>query len=146
MVQVWAHFFCFYGIFAVLDPLLVLIVDLIVGNYDCASQPICDVDISVRQPLQQYVLNDANKVIYQCRWKSAHSKLLLLCDHDVFCPQAEGCFCIEGDAFKLAVLTENQSNSAVVGILLTVAIYVLIAALTTVLLYQYFMFVYLNGE
>jgi hypothetical protein len=104
-ISVWAHFFCFFGIFAVLDPLLVLIVDLIVGNYDCASQPICDVDIS-----------------------------------------AEGCFCIEGDAFKLAVLTENQSNSAVVGILLTVAIYVLIAALTTVLLYQYFMFVYLNGR
>jgi hypothetical protein len=87
-----------------LDPLLILIVDLVIGNYDCASQPICDVDLS-----------------------------------------AEGCYCIEGDAFKLAVLTQQGSNSPVVGALLTVGIYVLTAALTAVMLYQYFMFVYLDG-
>mmetsp|Transcript_49201 Transcript_49201/g.73153 ORF Transcript_49201/g.73153 Transcript_49201/m.73153 type:complete len:919 (-) Transcript_49201:155-2911(-) len=100
-----SHFFCFFGIFAVLDPVLVLIVDLIVGNFNCASQPICAVDLS-----------------------------------------ADGCFCIEGDAFKLGELTMMRTNSAIVGILLTVAIYVLVATLTGVLLYIYFMYVYLNGR
>ena len=88
-----SHFFCFFGIFTTLDPLLVLIVDLTVGNFDCASQPICDVDLS-----------------------------------------ADGCFCIEGDAFRLSILTAKQSNSSVIGILLTVAIYVLISALTAAML------------
>ena len=105
VLQELSHFFCFFGIFAVLDPVLVLIVDLIVGNFNCASQPICAVDLS-----------------------------------------ADGCFCIEGDAFKLGELTMMRTNSAIVGILLTVAIYVLVATLTGVLLYIYFMYVYLNGR
>lgn len=104
-VGLWSHFNCFFGIFAVLDPILVLLVDLIIGNFDCASQPICEVDIS-----------------------------------------AEGCFCVEGDAFRLALFTEQQSSSAVIGILLTLALYVLICVLAALLLSVYFMRVYVDGR
>ena len=77
--SVWSHFNCFFGLFAVLDPIVVLLVDLIVGNFNCAAQPICDVDLA-----------------------------------------DEGCFCVEGDAFRLSKFTETHSSSAVIGILLTV--------------------------
>merc|ERR1711937_557751 len=41
-----SHFICFYGFVSLFDPVLILLVDLILGNYNCEKIPACDFDIS----------------------------------------------------------------------------------------------------
>merc|ERR1712216_1091286 len=102
---VLSHFFCFTGFMVFLNPLLILLMDLIIGNYNCQSYPICSAK-----------LDDIN------------------------------CFCAEGDAFKMSEISMQDNQSALVGALLTILLYILMMILSGCILYYYVFYVYLHGR
>merc|ERR1712137_1263105 len=45
-VSALSHFICFYGVMSLLDPVLILLVDIILHNYGCDKVAVCNVDMS----------------------------------------------------------------------------------------------------
>ena len=84
---------------------LILVVDLIMGNYNCEAIPLCANDIA--DPL---------------------------------------CQCVTGDFFKLPVLTEQEHGSPFIGILITLGLYLGLMVLSTILLYLYTMWIFMNQK
>jgi len=100
-----SHFVAYFGFGAVLDAGLILVVDVVAGNFDCGRLAACATDIS----------NDA-------------------------------CKCSEGDAFKLYNRFSSNEGSGVVGIVLTVLLFVVLLLVALFVLYTYLVKLHLDGR
>lgn len=59
-ISVVSHFICFYGFMSFLDPVLIFVVDLIMGNFNCEQFAACNIDMS--SPECKCVYGDAFKL------------------------------------------------------------------------------------
>jgi len=102
-----SRFVAFFGIAVCLDPVLIAIVDVSAGNYDCLSDryPACQVDLSSNE-----------------------------------------CDCYEGDAFKLYFRFLRDEGSGIVGIIMTVFIYVVLFMLAAFGVYAFLLHLHMDGR
>ena len=102
-----SKFVACFGLASVLDPLLVLVVDLGYRNYDCEQRPGCG-------GIGGYVSPD--------------------------------CACFVGDFIKLWARTQRDEGSGITGLLVTLILYAGTAAVSTLVLAEYFVRVHRNAR
>ena len=115
-----SKFLAAWGFGCLVDPLLVLLVDLLEGNYDCAG------------------VHGAPK-LHPARARRDAAR----CAADY---TADECGCVEGDFIRLWTRLELDESGGPLGLLYTLILYAMTATLALLALYSYAVRVHMNGR